>query len=113
MTNSVGPDTDALLVLAGRGDVVARSQLLERHRDRLRRMVAVRLEQRLSPQVDPSDVIQEALAEADQKLPRIRREPTRDERDGWAWPGGPSRRPLGERRASARRVLPPEQIMAG
>jgi RNA polymerase sigma-70 factor, ECF subfamily len=42
--------------------------LLARHRERLRRMVAVRMDRRLSPRLDPSDVVQEALAEADRHL---------------------------------------------
>ena len=42
--------------------------LLERHRERLRRMIAVRLDSRLGSLVDPSDVVQDALADASQKL---------------------------------------------
>jgi RNA polymerase sigma-70 factor (ECF subfamily) len=62
------PDTEQLLERAGRGDGGARQQLLERHRGRLRQMIAVRLDRRLAARVDPSDVVQEALAEADRKL---------------------------------------------
>ena len=62
------PDTDLLLDNAGRGDDRARQQLLDRHRDRLLRMVSVRLDPRLAPRVDPSDVVQEALVHADRKL---------------------------------------------
>lgn len=61
-------DTEELLVQVEQGDERARSRLLERHRDQLRRMVAVRLDRRLLPRLDPSDIIQEALAEADGKL---------------------------------------------
>ena len=43
-------------------------QLLDRYRDRLRRMVAVRMDRRLATRVDPSDVVQEALAEAARDL---------------------------------------------
>jgi RNA polymerase sigma-70 factor, ECF subfamily len=57
-------DTDALLRSAGLGDPAARTELLARHRDRLRRMVAVRIDRRLAARVDPSDVVQEALADA-------------------------------------------------
>ena len=57
-------DTDELLRAAGLGDEVARTQLLSRHRARLRRMVAVRMDRRLASRVDPSDVVQEALADA-------------------------------------------------
>ena len=61
-------DTDELLDRAGLGDDAARQQLLERHRDRLRRMVALRLDRRLAARVDPSDVVQESLAEAARSL---------------------------------------------
>jgi RNA polymerase sigma-70 factor (ECF subfamily) len=62
------PDTDQLLEQASQGDGSARQQLLVRHRDRLRKLIAVRLDRRLAARVDPSDVIQEALADADRKL---------------------------------------------
>ena len=62
------PDTEQLLAAVGRGDVIARGQLLDRHRPRLKRMVAVRFDRRLAARVDPSDVVQEALVEADRRL---------------------------------------------
>ena len=65
------PETEELLRSAGAGGaagVPALEELLARHRDRLRRMVAVRLDRRLAPLVDPSDVVQEALADASRKL---------------------------------------------
>jgi RNA polymerase sigma-70 factor, ECF subfamily len=68
MTSRPPPDTDELLARAGRGDGVARSELLDRHRTRLRRMVAVRIDPRLTARVDPSDVVQETLAEAHRRL---------------------------------------------
>src|SRR5436190_20534745 len=68
------PDTDQLLERAGRGDPAALGQLLDRHRDRLRRMVAVRLDRRLAARVDPSDVVQESLAEAARRLPEYLRD---------------------------------------
>jgi RNA polymerase sigma-70 factor (ECF subfamily) len=61
-------DTDQLLRRAAAGDADARSQLLARHRQRLLRMIEVRLDRRLRPRIDPSDVVQDALAEAAQKL---------------------------------------------
>ena len=63
------PDTDQLLRRADAGDTSAVGQLLDRHRDRLRQMVALRIDPRLTARVDPSDVVQEALAEASRKLP--------------------------------------------
>jgi RNA polymerase sigma-70 factor (ECF subfamily) len=62
------PDTDQLLRRIEEGDAAARELLLARHRDRLRRMVALRLDPRLQARVDPSDVVQDTLAEADAKL---------------------------------------------
>jgi RNA polymerase sigma-70 factor (ECF subfamily) len=66
-----GPDpteTERLLERAGRGDDAARQQLLDRHRARLRRMAAVRMDRRLAARVDPSDVVQESLVEAHRQL---------------------------------------------
>ncbi|HTI49583.1 MAG TPA: sigma-70 family RNA polymerase sigma factor [Planctomycetaceae bacterium] len=68
------PDTEVLLARVGNGDASAMSLVLDRHRDRLRRMVGMRLDRRLLPRLDPSDVVQEALAEAAQKLPDYVRE---------------------------------------
>ncbi|HEY2158204.1 MAG TPA: sigma-70 family RNA polymerase sigma factor [Isosphaeraceae bacterium] len=64
-----GPETDALLDLAGQGDDRARWRLLDRHRARLLRMVAVRMDGRLAARLDASDVVQEALADAARALP--------------------------------------------
>jgi RNA polymerase sigma-70 factor (ECF subfamily) len=61
-------DTNELLRQATQGDDDARQRLLDRHRVRLRQMVAMRVDRRLSARVDPSDVVQEALADASQHL---------------------------------------------
>ncbi len=69
-------DTEDLLRRAAAGEDAAREQLLGRHRDQLRRVVALRLDRRLAARVDPSDVIQEAMADAVHKLPDyLRRRP--------------------------------------
>src|SRR5215470_40153 len=68
------PDTEELLRRATQGDGPARERLLERHRRRLRRMVAVRFDRRLAARVDPSDVVQETLAEAAAQLDRYLQE---------------------------------------
>jgi RNA polymerase sigma-70 factor, ECF subfamily len=62
------PDTEHLLDRAATGDMAARDDLLRRHRARLRKMVAVRADPRLAARVDPSDVVQETLAEAAGRL---------------------------------------------
>src|SRR5262249_1978501 len=59
-------DTDDLELLrsATDGGEAAAERLLARHRGRLRQMVAVYLDRRLSARVDPSDIVQEALPDA-------------------------------------------------
>jgi RNA polymerase sigma-70 factor (ECF subfamily) len=61
-------DTDDLLERTRWGDDRARNLLLRRHRARLRTMIAVRMDQRLKVRVDPSDVVQEVLDEANRNL---------------------------------------------
>jgi RNA polymerase sigma-70 factor, ECF subfamily len=67
-------DTEELLRQAEDGDRRAREGLLARHRDRLRKMIAWRLDRRLAARVDPSDVVQEVLLEASDKMDRYLRE---------------------------------------
>ena len=49
-------------------------EFLSAHRDRLRRMVSLRLDQRLRGRIDPSDVIQEAFIEATERRPECVRQ---------------------------------------
>jgi hypothetical protein len=53
-------DTKRLIEQAVRGDQHALGELLGRHRERLRRMIALRLDWRLRGRLDSSDVLQEA-----------------------------------------------------
>jgi RNA polymerase sigma-70 factor, ECF subfamily len=69
-------ETTRLIEQAVRGDQRALDRLLGRHRERLRRMVALRLDRRLQSRVDPSDVIQEACLDAARRLPEYRNNPT-------------------------------------
>ena len=64
MNTVLQPDTEELIDLTARGDAAARQQLLVRHRKKLVKMVAVRLDRRVAARVDPSDVVQEAFLEA-------------------------------------------------
>ena len=68
MTEST-PDTETLLRRSARGDRRASGELFERHRQKLRRMIAVRLDRRLASRVDPSDIVQDTLTQASQLLP--------------------------------------------
>src|SRR5215470_12303922 len=69
------PETQELLQAAAAGDRERWGSLLDRHRDRLRRMVALRLDRRLQGRVDASDVIQEAFLEASTRLPEYVQRP--------------------------------------
>lgn len=67
MTNDSG-ETNRRLEQAAHGDREGFEALLLQHRQRLRRMVALRLDPRLRQRLDPSDVIQEAYLEASVRL---------------------------------------------
>jgi RNA polymerase sigma-70 factor, ECF subfamily len=62
-------NTQQLIDLARQGDGSAISELLDRHRPRLRKLVAARMDERLSSRVDPSDIVQETMLTAFQRLP--------------------------------------------
>jgi RNA polymerase sigma-70 factor (ECF subfamily) len=68
MINLDGRETEELLKRAEAGDGRAVGGLFERHRVRLRRMVAARLDRRVAPRLDPSDVVQEAMGEASRRF---------------------------------------------
>jgi RNA polymerase sigma-70 factor, ECF subfamily len=61
-------ETARLLELAKTGDKAALNEIFSRHRDRLRRMVELRLDRRLQARIDASDVIQEAYVDAVNRL---------------------------------------------
>ena len=69
-------ETRRRLAEAGKGNQHALGDLLAEHRERLRRMVALRLDRRLQGRIDPSDVIQEAYLEASARLAEYLRNPT-------------------------------------
>ena len=71
MSNSIWPDgdvTEELLVNVRGGESLAVEQLMDRHRNSLRRMIQLRLDQRLMQRMDVSDVIQDVLMEANRRL---------------------------------------------
>jgi RNA polymerase sigma-70 factor (ECF subfamily) len=69
-------ETDRLLRRVAQGDVQGWGALLERHRQRLRRLIALRLDQRLQGRIDASDVIQEAYLEASARREEYLQKPT-------------------------------------
>jgi RNA polymerase sigma-70 factor (ECF subfamily) len=61
-------ETQQLLAAARAGDAAARNRLLDRHREALRRMVALRMDQLLKRRLDASDIVQDVLVEANRRL---------------------------------------------
>jgi RNA polymerase sigma-70 factor, ECF subfamily len=79
MDNTPGDSSDSIDRLRS-GDHQALAALFDEHRDRLRRMVQLRIDPRLRARLDPSDVLQEAFLDvskdvdaylADPKLPPL------------------------------------------
>lgn len=68
-------ETGRLVQQAAAGDQHAWTLLLTQHRERLRCLVAVRMDRRLRGRVDPSDVIQEACLVAAKQLPNYAANP--------------------------------------
>ena len=71
MSQSIWPDgqpTQELLSGARAGDEQALDCLLDRHRDSLRKMIAMRLDHKLAQRLDVSDVVQDVLVEANRRL---------------------------------------------
>jgi RNA polymerase sigma-70 factor (ECF subfamily) len=60
---------------AAEGDSGAQTILFERYRERLRRMIAMRLDKRLAARVDPSDVVQDTMKDAFKRLPEYLADP--------------------------------------
>lgn len=60
--------TDQLLSAASLGNSEALAQVLARHREYVRQLVAVRLEPALRARVDASDIVQETMVVASQRL---------------------------------------------
>lgn len=65
-----------LVERAAAGDEAAWAELVARHRDRLKRLVALRMDQRLQGRLDPSDVVQEACLVASRQITNYAARPT-------------------------------------
>jgi RNA polymerase sigma-70 factor (ECF subfamily) len=68
-------DTERLIERARAGDRQALNVIFTRYRDRLRRMVEVRLDWRLQARLDASDVIQDAFLQVATRLEEYLRDP--------------------------------------
>jgi RNA polymerase sigma-70 factor (ECF subfamily) len=69
------PQTQELLDQAQRGDPSAVNQLLDQHREPVRRLIGLRLDPAIAARVDASDVVQEVLLEASRRLNDYLRNP--------------------------------------
>jgi len=68
--------TRDLLDRAKTGDSDAANDVLDRHREALRRAIALRLDPALARRVDASDIVQDVLLEANQRLREYLKNPT-------------------------------------
>jgi RNA polymerase sigma-70 factor (ECF subfamily) len=73
--NDPPSDTIHLFERLRAGDRRALAELYQRHRDRLRRMVELRMDARLHGRVDASDVIQDGLIDVAQRVESYVRDP--------------------------------------
>ena len=75
MTVPAANDDQDLLERAIAGDESALAALFDGHRQRLRRMIRLRLDRRLSGRVDASDVLQEAYLDVRRRIAEYARDP--------------------------------------
>ncbi len=68
-------DDDLLLRLEG-GDERAMTELFARNRERLRRMIRLRLDRRLQGRIDSSDILQDAYLEVARRAPEYLAQPS-------------------------------------
>ena len=67
--------TEQLIAQAKDGDVSAVNQLMDRHRNSLRQLVRMRLDNKIQKRIDVSDVVQDVLVEANRRLQRYMNNP--------------------------------------
>jgi RNA polymerase sigma-70 factor (ECF subfamily) len=75
MADLADNEIQVLLERALTGDEIALAALFDGYRDRLRRMIRLRLDRRLSGRVDSSDVLQEAYLDVRKRLGEYARDP--------------------------------------
>ena len=76
MSDPAGNDDQELLRRALEGDEPALAALFDGYRDRLRKMIRLRLDRRLSGRVDSSDVLQEAYLDVRKRIAEYARDPS-------------------------------------
>src|SRR6476646_10805631 len=76
MMPSESSETKILLRRVEDGDEGAMIELFARYRDRLRKMVKLRMDRRLQGRLDPSDVFQDAYLDVAKRAPEYRANPS-------------------------------------
>lgn len=69
------PQTEELIAQAKDGDNSAVNHLMDRHRNSIRQLVRMRLDQKIQKRIDVSDVVQDVLVEANRRLQRYLADP--------------------------------------
>ncbi len=67
--------TKTLLVQAKEGNQSAVNELMDQHRNSLRQLIRMRLDQKIQRRIDVSDVVQDVLVEANRRLQRYLNDP--------------------------------------
>jgi len=75
MSDPAGNDDQDLLRRALDGDEPALAALFDGYRDRLRKMIRLRLDRRLSGRLDSSDVLQDAYLDVRRRIAEYARDP--------------------------------------
>jgi RNA polymerase sigma-70 factor (ECF subfamily) len=76
MTDEPGRDDDDLLLRLEGGDERALTELFTRYRERLRRMIRLRLDRRLQGRIDSSDILQDTFLEVARRAGEYVAQPT-------------------------------------
>jgi len=76
MTDEPGRDDDDLLLRLEGGDERALTELFTRYRERLRRMIRLRLDRRLQGRIDSSDILQDTFLEVARRAREYLAQPT-------------------------------------
>jgi RNA polymerase sigma-70 factor (ECF subfamily) len=73
--HSTPEETQSVVDYVRRGDSGALKSILTSHREYLRHVIGLRMDNALSPRVDPSDIVQEAYLEAMRRVDDYARDP--------------------------------------
>ncbi len=85
MTDETGGDDDDLILRLEDGDQRALTELFTRKRERLRRLIRLRLDRRLQGRVDSSDILQDTYLEVARRAPEYLARPTMPRSSGSAF----------------------------